>query len=117
MKHVLPLLLLASAGLGSGADSLLDRAQYMFFNRHLNPSWLDSAYAVLASVRDAEPRNERCLYLWSRIHVQKGDDAATRKEKLRCFGRAKAVAETLRQVNHCNPDGHMWWGAAPYALT
>jgi tetratricopeptide (TPR) repeat protein len=94
------------------ADSACEKAAYMLFNRHLNPTWLDSAYDLLSQVRAAEPRHERCLYLWSRIHTQKGDNALTDKDKLRFYSRAKAIAETLIQVNEQNPDGHIWWGVA-----
>ncbi len=96
----------------TAADSACERAAHMLFNRHQNPTWLDSAGQLLAQTRAAEPRHERCLYLWSRFHTQKGDDARLNKEKLACYTRAKAIAETLIQVNDANPDGHVWWGVA-----
>jgi tetratricopeptide (TPR) repeat protein len=111
MKALL-LLLLVGAALAAPADSLLDRAEYVFFNRHRNPTWMDSAYAMLATLHRAEPRNERCLYLWSRIHVQRGDDAKSKSDKLREFGRARAIAETLIAVNEGNALAHCWWGVA-----
>ena len=105
------LLLLAVVVTLAGAAST-ERAEYMFFNRHLNPTWLDSAYNMLVQLHSANPRDEHCLYLWSRIHVQKGDDAKTKADKLMYFGRAKAVAETLLDLNGRNDDGHCWWGVA-----
>ena len=90
----------------------LERAEYMFFNRHLNPTWLDSAYNMLEQLHAADPKDEHCLYLWSRIHIQKGDDARTKGDKLKYFGAAKALAETLIALNDANAEGHCWWGAA-----
>jgi tetratricopeptide (TPR) repeat protein len=104
------LLLAAIAGLASAAST--DRAEYMFFNRHLNPTWLDSAYNMLEQLHAADPKDEHCLYLWSRIHIQKGDDARTKGDKLKYFGAAKALAETLLALNDGNAEGHCWWGVA-----
>jgi hypothetical protein len=105
------LLLFAAIATLAGA-STSDRAEYMFFNRHLNPTWLDSAYQTLAQLHTADPKDEHLLYLWSRIHVQKGDDAKTKGDKLAYFGRAKAIAETLIALNDRNDEGHCWWGVA-----
>jgi len=96
--------------LAGAADT--DRAEYMFFNRHLDRTWLDSAYSMLAAAHAADPTDERVLYLWSRIHIQKGDDARTKADKLSYFGRAKAIAETLVALNDQNDDAHCWWGVA-----
>ena len=104
------LLLGAIVTLASAATT--DRAEYMFFNRHLNRTWLDSAYNLLAQLHTADPKDEHCLYLWSRIHLQKGDDAKTKAEKLTYFGGAKALAETLIALNNKNDQGHCWWGVA-----
>jgi tetratricopeptide (TPR) repeat protein len=112
MKTLVLLALVAAVASAYAGDSVCDRAEYMFFNRHLNPTWLDSAYNVLAAVRKANPTDERYLYLWSRIHIQKGDDARTKAEKLRNFGRAKAIAETLMALNDESDQGHCWWGVA-----
>jgi tetratricopeptide (TPR) repeat protein len=104
------LLLAAIVTLTSAATT--DRAEYMFFNRHLNRTWLDSAYNMLAQLHTTDPGDEHCLYLWSRIHIQKGDDAKTKSEKLTYFGRAKALAESLIALNDKNDEGHCWWGVA-----
>lgn len=82
------------------------------FNRHLAAGYLDSAYQLLARARQADPANEQVLYLWSRIHTQLGEDEKIPERKLRLFERAKAIAETLQQVNDQNPDGYMWWAIA-----
>jgi len=105
------LLLLAAVVTLAGAATT-DRAEYMFFNRHLNRTWLDSAYGMLAAAHAADPTDEYCLYLWSRIHIQKGDDAKTKSEKFTYFGRAKALAETLIALNDRNDEAHCWWGVA-----
>jgi tetratricopeptide (TPR) repeat protein len=105
------LLLLAAIVTLAGAATA-DRAEYMFFNRHLNRTWLDSAYNMLAQLHAATPKNEHLLYLWSRVHIQKGDDARTKDDKLSYFGRAKAIAETLIAVNDKSDEGHCWWGVA-----
>jgi tetratricopeptide (TPR) repeat protein len=89
-----------------------DRAEYMFFNRHLNRTWLDSAYNLLGVAHAARPTDEHLLYLWSRVHIQKGDDARAKADKLTYFGRAKAIAETLIALNDRYDDGHCWWGVA-----
>jgi predicted Zn-dependent protease len=112
MKSLLLLTTMAAAALAGPNDTVCARAEYMFFNRHLNATWLDSAYNLLAAVHKADPQNEHYLYLWSRVHVQKGDDARTKAEKLRNFGRAKAIAETLIAQNDRNDEGHCWWGVA-----
>jgi tetratricopeptide (TPR) repeat protein len=105
------LLLLAAMVTLAGAATT-DRAEYMFFNRHLNRTWLDSAYDMLATAHAADPTDEHCLYLWCRAHLQKGDNARTKTDKLKYFGRAKAIAETLIAINDKNDDGHCWWGVA-----
>ncbi|MEO0078892.1 MAG: tetratricopeptide repeat protein [candidate division WOR-3 bacterium] len=105
-------LTIAAVAVTTPADSACARAAYMLFNRHLNSTWIDSAGRLLAAIRSTEPRHERCLYLWSRFHTTRGDEARTDKDKLAFYSRAKAIAETLIQVNDANPDGHMWWGVA-----
>jgi tetratricopeptide (TPR) repeat protein len=105
-------LLLLAVMVMQASAATTDRAEYMFFNRHLNRTWLDSAYTMLASAHAAQPTDEHLLYLWSRIHIQKGDDARTKADKLTYFGRAKALAETLIALNDKNDDGHCWWGVA-----
>jgi len=106
------LLLFAAMAVTLAGAASTDRAEYMFFNRHLNRTWLDSAYNMLAAAHAADPNDEHCLYLWSRIHIQKGDDARTKSEKLSHFGRAKAIAETLIALNDRSDEAHCWWGAA-----
>jgi tetratricopeptide (TPR) repeat protein len=113
MTRTILLLLVAAAAFGGmSVDSLCDRAEHLFFNRHLGAGHLDSAYAMLKQGREEEPDHQRCLYLWSRIHVQKGDDAPDKGTKLSLYCRSKAVAESLQSVNERNPDGHMWWAVA-----
>ncbi|MEO0085666.1 MAG: tetratricopeptide repeat protein [candidate division WOR-3 bacterium] len=94
------------------ADSLCERAAYLFFNRHLAPGNLDSAYRLLGEVRRLAPDHQRGLYLWSRIHVQLGDLAGTKREKFSLYEKAKAIADTLKCLNPKNADGVMWWAVA-----
>jgi tetratricopeptide (TPR) repeat protein len=108
MKRLLVLAMIVAL---AGAATT-DRAEYMFFNRHLNRTWLDSAYNLLGAAHAAQPTDEHLLYLWCRVHVQEGDDARTKAEKLAYFGGAKAIAETLIAMNDCNDEGHCWWGVA-----
>jgi hypothetical protein len=112
MKTLLALAVLVAAASAGPSDSACARAEYMFFNRHLNRTWLDSAYTMLGAAHAAKPTDEHLLYLWCRVHVQKGDDAPTKAEKLTYFGGAKAIAETLIALNDRNDDGHCWWGVA-----
>jgi len=112
MKKLLTLAVLVAAASAGTSDSVCARAEHMFFNRHLNATWLDSAYNMLAAVHKADPKNEHYLYLWSRVHIQKGDDARTKADKLTYFGRAKAIAETLIAQNDRSDEGHCWWGVA-----
>jgi hypothetical protein len=105
------LLLLAMMLTLAGAATT-DRAEYMFFNRHLNRTWLDSAYNLLAQLHTANPKDEHCLYLWCRAHLQKGDNARTKADKLAYFAGAKAIAETLIALNDRSDEGHCWWGVA-----
>ncbi len=112
MRTLVLFALIAAAALACPGDSMCSRAEYMLFNRHLNPTWLDSAYTLMKQVHRSHPKNERCLYLWSRIHVQKGDDANSKTDKMAFYTKARAIADTLIAVNDKNPDGHMWWGVA-----
>ncbi|MCX7731737.1 MAG: tetratricopeptide repeat protein [candidate division WOR-3 bacterium] len=106
------LLILSLLTTVSTIDTICNRAAYLLFNRHLNPHYLDSAYHLLAHARQLDPRHEQTLYLWSRIHTQLGEMEQDRERKVRLFERARAIAETLQQVNPDNPDGHMWWAVA-----
>lgn len=112
MKRLLLLATLLAAASACPGDSLCARAEYMFFNRHLNPTWLDSACVMLARIHSAHPQGEHCLYLWSRANLQKGDDAKTNAEKMTFYTKAQAIADTLIATNDKNPDGHCWWGVA-----
>jgi hypothetical protein len=115
MKHaVLSLLAVSLALAGTRADSVCARAEFLLFHRHQNRTWLDSSYALLRQLHQQEPRNEYCTYLWSRIHVQLGDDAASKARKLEFFGKAKAIAETLQRTaeGDGNADAWCWWGVA-----
>ncbi len=106
------LVLLASVAGAMSTDSLCEQAAWLFFNRHLEQHNLDSAYALLARTRTQDPEYERCLYLWSRIHVQQGDMTSDRSQKIALYDRARVIAETLKVVNDRNPDGHMWSAVA-----
>jgi tetratricopeptide (TPR) repeat protein len=108
MKRLLLFAMMATLARAAATD----RAEYMFFNRHLNRTWLDSAYTMLGELHTADPKNEHLLYLWSRVHVQKGDDARTKADKLLYFGRAKAIADTLIALDDESDEGHCWWGVA-----
>ena len=110
MKKTLTLALVAASVLIAAEP--WDRAEYMFFNRHLNRPRLDSAYSLLGAAHAARPTDEHLLYLWCRVHVQEGDDARTKAEKLAYFGGAKAIAETLIALNDRSDEGHCWWGVA-----
>lgn len=113
MKRTSALLLIMSTALWAmPMDSLCDQAAYLLFNRHLENGHLDSAYALLAQGRSEDPRHERCLYLWSRIHVQKGDNAEAKSDKFSLYERSKAIADTLRELSPDNPFGQMWWAVA-----
>ena len=103
---------LAASAVASAPDSLVEQAEHLFFNRHLEPGNLDEAYRILAGLRADFPHDEQVLYLWSRIHVQKGDDATTNKRKIELYDRAKIISDTLVSVNELNPDGHMWRAVA-----
>ena len=105
-------LLILAVMLTLAGAATTDRAEYMFFNRHLNQTWLDSAYNLLAAAHAADPTNEHYLYLWCRAHLQKGDNARTKADKLAYFIGAKAIAETLIALNDRSDEGHCWWGVA-----
>ncbi len=111
-RLLLTITLIAIAGAASPVDSLCDQAAYLFFNRHLSTGYLDSAYSLLSLGRETDPNHQRCLYLWSRIHVQKGDIASAKSDKFKLYERARAIAETLKTLNEYNMDGHMWWAVA-----
>jgi len=112
MKALFLMMVVAGAATASDIDAACDEAAYLLFNRHLDESYLDSAYGLLGSLREENPENERVLYLWSRIHVQKGDDALNRGKKLSYYEQARAIAETLIALNGRSPEGHLWWAVA-----
>jgi tetratricopeptide (TPR) repeat protein len=105
-------LLLIGAEPAADFDTALDDAAYLFFNRHLDESYLDSAFSLLLTLHEQEPTSAQALYLWSRIHIQLGDNARTRGEKMDLFRRARAIADTLRTVAPTDALGHTWWGVA-----
>ncbi len=109
MLHLFIISFFFSSVPANDINTLCDRAQFFLFNRHLNRTYLDSAYTILAHCRTRDAKHERTLYLWSRIHTQMGEDARNAAEKIRLFERAKAIAETLQAINPNNPDGYMWW--------
>lgn len=111
-RTILPVLFLAAFAAAGGVDSLCGRAQWLLFNRHLDPGHLRTAYDLMQRARTLAPRHETALYLWSRIHFQYGDDAATDDEKLCWYERARAICETLKTINDNNALGHLWWANA-----
>lgn len=114
MKHITALFVLCGATMAgaTGVDSMYQRAAWLLFNRHLNANYLNESYHLLSRARNLEPNHEKVCYLWSRIHVRLGDDAASKDEKLRYYGRAKAIAESLVAMQPDNADGHIWLGIA-----
>ena len=81
-KTLLACLCLAlTASAAVDVDTLCEQAAYLLFNRHLAPGHLDSAYRILAGLRQEYPHNEQTLDLWSRIHVQMGANATDKAEK------------------------------------
>ncbi len=111
-KLFLFVVIIGSAWAGPSVDSLCSQAAYLFFNRHLDSTYLDSAFNLLAIGRKTEPEHEQCLYLWSRIHTKKADLSHDKSEKRKLYERAMAIAETLKTIDEENPDGHMWWAVA-----
>ncbi|MEO0019395.1 MAG: TRAP transporter TatT component family protein [candidate division WOR-3 bacterium] len=103
---------LSTTPVNPNPDSICKRAEFLLFNRHLNPLYLDSAYQLLAQARKINPVHQKTLYLWSRIHTQLGENSTGKGEKIKFFERAKAIAESLQVVNDKNPDGFMWWAIA-----
>lgn len=112
MSLILSLLLALRASAAPGADPACERASYLLCHQHLNQTWFDSARVIVAGVRQREPNNEVGLCLWVRVLLQLGDEAPGRKEKKDWYVRARAAADTLRQLNPGNPNGHMWWATA-----
>lgn len=112
MKPLILLLIPVMLGLAGPVDSLCEQAEWLLFNRHEGTGRLDSARSLLARARTLDPQHEYCLYLWSRIHIQMGDDARERGRKLAYYERARAIADTLKALNDENPLGHIWWGVA-----
>jgi tetratricopeptide (TPR) repeat protein len=104
--------LVAAVAFGAVRDSACARAEYLLFNRHLNRTWLDSAEVLLTRVRQTDPEDEYCLYLLSRVCLQKGDDAKVKSDKMALYIRARNFADSIIALNDQNPEGHMWWGVA-----
>lgn len=104
--------LLVTAAFANETQSTCARVSWFLFNRHLSASYLDSANALLALVRQENPYCEDALYLLTRIHLQKGDLAQTKDEKITSYERARATAETLKAINPLNPEGWLWSAVA-----
>ncbi len=104
--------LLVTVAFAGETQSRCARASWFLFNRHLSASYLDSAYALVVLVRQKEPSREDALYLWTRIHLQKGDLAQTTDERITFYEKAKAAAETLKTINPLNPEGWLWSAVA-----
>ncbi len=103
----LDLLLLVAA-----LESPAARAEHLYLNRHLNPAGLDSAWAIVADARAADPRDPELLALWARLCLERGDRAGAASGKLRWYDRAAAAADTLRRLWPERAAGHFWWATA-----
>jgi tetratricopeptide (TPR) repeat protein len=93
-------------------DPPVVRAEHFYLNRHLNPAWLDSAWAVTADARAGAPADPQLAILWARLNIERGDNATQSGEALKWYDRAAAVADTMRRERPDLAAGYFWWATA-----
>ena len=104
--------LAALAHAGTETSRLLDQAEYLILNCHLDRAYLDSAAGLIAAVRDVHPDNQRSLYLSARLKIQQADFASDRSEQKGLYRAAQVTAESLKGFNDEDPRGHLLYGIA-----
>jgi hypothetical protein len=93
-------------------SSLLDQAEYLMFNYHLDPTYLDSAENLIDQVRSQDPDNQRSLYLAARLKIEQADFAPNKAGRRDLLRAAQAIAESLENLDSSDARGHLWYGIA-----
>lgn len=91
---------------------LLDQAEYLMLNCHLDPTYLDSAENLIDQVRSQDPDNQRSLYLAARLKIGQADLAPGQSGRRNLLRAAQALAESLENLDDSDARGHMWYGIA-----
>ena len=104
--------LAALARAGTEASRLLDQAEHLLLNCHLDRAYLNSAAGLIAAVRAGDADNQRSLYLSARLKIQQADFASGRSERKDLYRAAQVTAESLKSLNDEDPRGHFLYGIA-----
>ncbi|MCK4321195.1 tetratricopeptide repeat protein [candidate division WOR-3 bacterium] len=86
----------------------LDKANYMYENRHEEESYLDESKLLIEEVLREEPGNEETLRQLARLYYTLGDKATDKNERLTLYEKGQEIAEKLIKINDNNPEGHFW---------
>ena len=86
----------------------LDKADYMYENRHEEESYLDESKLLLEEVLKEEPGNEETLRQLARLYYTLGDKTTDKNERLTLYEKGQEIAEKLIKINDNNPEGHFW---------
>ena len=97
--------LAALARAGTETSRLLDQAEHLILNCHLDRTYLDSAAGLIAAVRAVDPDNQRSLYLSTRLKIQQADFAVGRSERKDLSHAAQVTAESLKSLDDEDPRG------------
>ncbi|MCW4043722.1 MAG: hypothetical protein NWE90_08385 [Candidatus Bathyarchaeota archaeon] len=86
----------------------LDKANYMYENRHEEESYLDESKLLIEEVLREEPGNEETLRQLARLYYTLGDKTTDKNERLTLYEKGQEIAEKLIKINDNNPEGHFW---------
>jgi len=114
LSSILCVLVLGSSVATAATETsrLLDQAEYLMLNCHLDPAYLDSAEGLIGQVRSLDPDNQRSLYLAARLKIEQADFAPGRSGRRDLLRAAQAIAESLENLDGSDARGHVWDGIA-----
>jgi tetratricopeptide (TPR) repeat protein len=102
----------AFASAGTEISRVLDQAEYLLLNCHLDPGYLDSAAGLISSVRSADADNQRSLSLAARLGIQQADFEPDRAKRRPLYRAAQACADSLIGLDDRDARGYIWSGIA-----
>jgi hypothetical protein len=105
-------ILTAAVAAGWAGETAVQRARYLFDNRHLDSGYTLRAWQVLADYRSKAASDTAALALWCQVNVELGDDSPRKSEQEHYYQIAEVAADTLRTTCPNSAAGHFWWAAA-----
>lgn len=93
-------------------SSVLDQAEYLMLNCHLDSTYLDSAESLIGQVRSLDRNDERSLYLAARLKIEQADFALNKAGRRVLYRAAQVCAESLEHLDDSDARGHLWYGIA-----